>query len=341
MKIDIFCHITPPKYLAAFEKKVSPEVAKQLPCKFLPTLSDLEQRFRVMDTYEDMVQVLTITNPAVETVLEPPDAVELARLVNDELAELIVKYPDRFVGAVACLPMNDMDAALIEVDRAINDLDMKGVQIYSNIMGKELDSPEFMPLYEKMAQYNLPIWIHPWHPYTGSVAKDEKKFAAYRVFKEDATAMMIKNIFGLPTETLSATTRLVYSPVFNKYPNIKFITHHAGSSIPYFAGRIAMGHDMAEARGGIKAGLTRPPLDYYRLFYADTALFGNTPALMCSYQFFGADHILFGTDMPFDAEIGIRSIHETVEAIENMEISDKIRKQIYEDNARRLLRLSI
>ena len=341
MKIDIFCHITPPKYLAAFEKRVSPEVSNQLPCRFLPTLSDLEQRFRVTDKYEDMVQVLTITNPAVETVLEPPEAVELAQLVNDELAELIVKYPDRFVGAVACLPMNDMDAALKEADRAINDLNMKGVQIYSNIRGKELDSPEFMPLYEKMAQYDLPIWIHPWHAYGGTVAKDEKQFAAYRVFKEDATAMMVKNIFGLPTETLSAMTRLVYSPVFNKYPNIKFITHHAGSSVPYFAGRIEMGHDLAEARGGINAGLTKPPLEYYKMFYADTALFGNTPALMCSYQFFGAEHILLGTDMPFDAEIGIRSIRETIEAVEKMEITDIEKKQIFEDNARKLLRLSI
>lgn len=340
MKIDIFCHITPPKYLAAFEKKVSPEVSKQLPCRFLPTLSDLEQRFRVMDTCEDMVQVLTVTNPAVETIFEPPDAIKLARLVNDEMAELVVKYPDRFAGAVACLPMNDMDAALKEVDRAINDLNMKGVQIYSNIMGKELDSPEFMPLYEKMAQYDLPIWIHPWHPYQGAAGKDEKKFAAYRVFKEDRTAMMIKNIFGLPTETLSAMTRLVYSPVFNKYPNIKFITHHCGSSVPYFASRIKMGHDMAEARGGMTGqGLSKPPLEYYKMFYADTALFGNTPALMCGYHFFGAKHTLFGTDMPFDAEIGVRSIRETVAAIEGMDITEKESKEIFEGNARKLLRL--
>ena len=343
MKIDIFCHITPPKFLEAFEKRVSAEVSKQLPCRLLPSLTDLELRFGIMDKYEDMAQVLTLTNPPIETVAEPVDAIELARIVNDEMAELVAKYPDRFVGAVACLPMNDIEAALKEVDRVINELQFRGVQIYTNILGKPLDSPEFMPLYEKMAQYALPIWIHPFFQYAGAVAKDKEKFADYRVFagKGDPAWAMERAAFVLPAATASAMTRLVYSGVFDTYPDIKFITHHCGSNIPYVAYRIEILHGMFEVREGVDQGLAKPILEYYKMFYADSALHGNAAALMCGYDFFGADHILFGSDMPFDSEIGLLAMCQTVESIEKMEITDTERRKIFEDNAKELLRLRI
>ena len=98
-----------------------------------------------MDKYEGLIQVLTLVSPPVENAVGPEDAVELAKRANDELAELVFKYPDRFVAAIACLPMNDMEAALKEVDRAINELHFRGVQIASDINGKPLDSPEFLP----------------------------------------------------------------------------------------------------------------------------------------------------------------------------------------------------
>jgi len=342
MKIDIFCHITPPKFLEAFEKNVPADICNQLPCRLLPSLTDLDLRFRVMDEYKDMVQVLTVTNPPIETVAEPKDAIELARIVNDEMAELIVKYPDRFVAAVACLPLNDMDASFKEMDRAINELHFVGIQIYNTIVGKPLDSPEFMPLYEKMAQYDLPIWIHPFYPFVGTVAKDKEQFATYRVFtgREDYAWALNRAAFGLPSETTYVVTRLVYSPVFDTYPNIKFILHHCGSSIPYFSARIDVLQNMFQTREGIDQGLKRSILEYYKMFYVDSALHGNTSALMCGYDFYGADHILFGTDMPFDADIGIRAVRNTIESIDKMNITELARKKIYENNARELLRLN-
>lgn len=343
MKIDVFCHITPPKFLKAFEEKVSPEICQQLPSRFLPSLTDLDARFRVMDEYEDMVQILTLTNPPIELVAEPAVSIELAKVVNDEMAELVAKYPDRFVGAVACLPMNDMDATLTEVDRAINELHLCGVQIYSHIMGKPLDSPEFMPLYEKMAQYDLPIWIHPFFPAIGTVAKDGAQFQTYRVFvgEIDPAWEMERGAFQIAYGTTSAMTRLVYSGLFDKYPNIKFITHHCGSCVPYFSGRIEMHYGMTYAREGISGDFAKPILDYYKMFYGDTALHGNVSALMCGYNFFGAKHILFGTDMPFDGTLGAWSVGKTIESIERMEITDAEKKKIFEDNIRELLRLTI
>lgn len=338
MKIDIFCHITPPKFLKAFEKKVSPQICDKLPCKRLPSLVDMDLRFGIMDRYEDVVQVLTLTTPPVELVADPEISRELAQLANDEMAELLMKHPDRFVGAVACLPLNDLDASLNEVDRTINSLRFKGILIYTHIMGKPLDSPEFAPLYEKMAQYDLPIWIHPFFQNIGPANKGENKLASYGVHIDRAWTMD-RAAFGMTSSTTTAMTRLVYGHVFDKYPSIKFVTHHCGSSVPYFANRIQMHYDMFTIREGIEPDFCRPILEYYKMFYADTALHGNIPAMMCGYAFFGAEHLLFGTDMPFDAELGSWGLRKTIESIERMEISDLERKKIFEDNSRRLLRL--
>jgi len=340
MKIDIASHITPPKFRAALEKKLPPQITEKLPSRFLPTLVDLDTRFRIMDSYEDMTEVLTLTSPPLEQVAEPQVAVELAQVANDEMAELVARYPGRFIGAVACLPMNDLDAALKEADRAINDLNLKGIQLLCHIAGKPLDSPEFMPLYEKMVQYDLPIWIHPAHPGSGSRSGQKSPDDGWRVVTgQDDDAAFAALDFQVTGQTSAAMTRLVYNHVLDRYPKIKFITHHCGSSVPYFANRLEMSYNMFKERRGAGGDFDKPILDYFKMFYADTALHGNVPAMMCGYSFFGAGHLLFGTDMPFDAELGLWSVRKTIEAIEQMPITDVEKRQIFEGNARELLHL--
>ncbi len=329
MKIDIFPHILTTKYKEAILKMDIP----QKNVLEVPMLYDLELRFRVMDKHDGLMQVLTVSSPPVEYVAKPAKAVELAKLANDELAELVAKYPDRFAGAVACLPMNNMDAALKEADRAISELRFRGVQVYTPINDKPLDSPEFMPLYEKMSQYNLPIWIHPLR---------YAEYADYRTLKE--SKYRIHAIFGWPYETTAAMTHLVFSGIFDRLPNLKFITHHAGAMVPYFEDRIKGFCNKAETVMGhtYMLKLTKPPIDYFKMFYNDTALYGDTPALTCAHTFFGADHLLFGTDMPLgDGQLGFTNTRYTIEAIERMDISDADKKKIFEDNARQLLRLPI
>jgi len=256
----------------------------------------------------------------------------LAKLANDEMAELVLKYPDRFAAAVAALPMIDMEATLKEVDRSINELKFRGVQINTPINDKPLDSPEFLPLYEKMSQYNLPIWIHPVR---------EANFSDYRT--EKRSKYMIFHVFGWPYETAAAMTRLVFSGVLEKYPNLKIITHHCGSMIPYLEQRIIGAYDHAEVLRGAKykQGLTKSPIEYFKMFYNDTAIYGSTPGLTCAYAFCGADHLLFATDFPYDSQFGERYIRQTIQSIEQMNINDKEKKMIFEDNARKLLRLPI
>src|SRR2546421_12097506 len=127
----------------------------------IPVLVDLEQRFRIMDRYEGYAQVLTLASPPIEALAGPDATPELARLANDGMAELVAKHPDRFPGFVASLPMNHPEEALAELERAMRDLGARGVQIFTNAAGRPLDDPAFAPLFERMAAYDLPIWLHP------------------------------------------------------------------------------------------------------------------------------------------------------------------------------------
>jgi len=157
MKIDIYTHMMPPNYLATLRKKVSSGFALLEMIDSAPALWDLDVRFKIMDKYSDIRQVLTFAIPPMEAVSDPREAADLARRGNDDMTEIVAKHPDRFAAGVAMLAMNNMDEALKEADRAINDLGLKGVQISTNVNGKPLDLPEFLPLYEKMAAHDLPI----------------------------------------------------------------------------------------------------------------------------------------------------------------------------------------
>src|SRR3990170_4760132 len=201
MKIDIFPHILPIKYIEAVNRTSSGEFYNKQVNEASPTLSDLETRFRILDKYADLLQVLTLGTPPIEAA-NPKEAVDLARIANDEMAELVMKYPDRFVSAVASLPMNDMDAALQEADRAINDLRFRGVQIFTPTNGKPIDQPELYPLYEKMAGYGLPVWIHPVR---------DRSIPDYA--GETSSKYFIYGIFGWPYETTAAMTRLIFSGI--------------------------------------------------------------------------------------------------------------------------------
>jgi len=330
MKIDVFCHILPRRYKEELYKKAPSKFYSSKYADAVQSLTDLDVRFRIMDRWDDYVQVLSIASPPPENVLSPADATELCKIGNDEMAELVFKYPDRFVAAVASLPMNDVDAAVKEADRAIKDLRFRGIQLFTDINGKPIDDKEFLPVFERMNYYNLPILLHPRRPsnvpdYPGEA---ESKY-------------LVWTLFGWPYETSAAMTRIVFSGLLEKFPNLKVMSHHAGGMIPYFAKRIQISNDFNEMRLGYRyeAHLTKSPLEYFRMFYNDTAVYGNTSALMCAYDLFGADHLLFATDMPYDNQLGSRFIGETVRSVEEMAVSAPEKKKIFEENARRVFRL--
>ncbi len=334
-KIDVYAHVVPPKIAEMLFKtsanNPSLEALKTM-IRNLPSISDMDARFRIMDRQPEVTQVLSVCGFSIEQIAtNAQEASDLAQRVNDEIAELVYKYPERFAAGTAILPMNDIDLALKELDRAVNDLKFKGVILRIPINGKPVDRPEFMPLYEKMCQYNLPIL---WHP---EGRRDRPDYA-----DEKESKYFIWHLWGLVVETTLSMTRMVFSGVMEQFPKLKIITHHCGAMVPYFAGRIVNHYNQAEMRYNwkFKEGLTEPHINYFRRFYNDTAILGNTPALMCAHAFCGADHLLFGTDFPFDPEIGAYGTRQTVEAIEEMTIPDAEKRKIFADNARQLLRLS-
>jgi aminocarboxymuconate-semialdehyde decarboxylase len=335
MKIDVFPHVLPRRYFERMLAVAPPGMALQKRMAGIPVLVDVAERLRVMDRYDGYMQVLTLASPPIEVVGAPSVTPDLARMANDGMAEIVAKHPDRFPGFVASLPMNNPDAALKEIDRAIDGLGATGVQMFSNVAGHPLDAPQYQPLFAAMAARDLPIWLHPARP------------AIADYLGESRSKYDLWWAFGWPYETSLAMGRLVFSGLFDRHPRIKIITHHMGAMAPYFEGRLAGGLDQLGTRSDDRedlqalSRLQRRPLDYFRMFYGDTALFGAHRAMECGLAFFGADRILFGTDMPFDPEKGPGFIRDTIAAMERMRATDEDRAKIYEGNARRLLRLRL
>ena len=336
MKIDIFPHILPRRYFDRMLAVAPRGLTLQKRMAGIPVLVDLDLRLRIMDRYEGYVQVLTLASPPIEIVGGPETSPELARLANDGMAEIVASHPDRFPGFVASLPMNNPEAALREIDRALDELGATGVQVFSNVAGRPLDEPEYQLVFDRMAARGLPVWLHPARP------ASFPDYAAEKRSKYD-----LWWAFGWPYETTIAMGRLVFSGIFDRHPDLRIITHHLGAMLPYFEARAGGGLDQLGSRtddpedGAALRRLRRRPLDYFRMFYGDTALFGAHRAMECGLAFFGADRVLFGTDMPFDPEQGPGFIRDTIAAMERMRATDEERAKIYEGNARRLLRLRL
>jgi len=283
MKIDIFCHIVPQNYYDRMMKLPETGTTIKKCTANIPAMVNLDLRFRMMDRFGDYCQVVSMAAPPIEAMGDAKLSPELAQITNDGLAELVVKHPDRFPGFVAALPMNNTAAALEEIDRAVLKLGAGGVQIYSNVNGCPLDRPEFLPIFEKIVERNVPIWLHSSRSSASPdyVTEKKSKFELWRVF-------------GWPFETSVAMARILFAEYFDRFPDLKIISHHLGAMIPYFSGRTDPGLDQLGARTE-REDLTlvgrkpkKRPQEYFKMFYTDT--FDSLPGLRCGLDFFGADH---------------------------------------------------
>jgi predicted TIM-barrel fold metal-dependent hydrolase len=334
MRIDAFNHFYPPRY---FEKMG--EVAGDLKDMFrraraIPCIHDLDERFRVMDLFDDYAQVLSLPAPPIETLSkgDPKIALELARIGNDGLAELVAKYPDRFPAFIAQAPLSAPDAGVAETERAITQLGALGTQIYTNVGGKPLDRPEFEPFFAAMDRLRKPIWLHPSRGAEHPDYLDEPK-SLYEIWWT----------FGWPYETSVAMARLVFSRILDRHPGVKVIAHHLGAMVPYFEGRVGPGWDQLGKRTSdedyfaLLKSLKKRPLDYFKEdFYADSAVFGSRAATICGLEFYGVDHVVFASDCPFDPEQGPGYIRETIKIIDSLDLTREERDKIYYKNLEKL-----
>lgn len=325
MKIDIFPHIVPLRFYQQAEKILAAKRSFSPPC-----LSDLDMRFRIMDQFGDYMQVLTLPVSAIDSLTEGPAAKELARLVNDSMAELVVKYPDRFLGFAAAVPLIGTDAAHEEVDRSVCQLGALGVEIGTNVNGIPMDDPRFESFYAKMEALGKPIWVHP----TRTRAMADYSTESYSKYGLSTT-------FGWPYETAIFMSRLIFSGVMDRYPNLRIITHHAGGIVPHLASRIAAQAKMPGPEGYPSSQTLKKDIsEYYKMFYGDTALQGLAKdALRCAISFFGVDHVLFGTDMPFGEGDGLVFIRDTISTLDRTLLTETERRKVFEENCLRVLGL--
>jgi len=324
--IDAWTHILPERYFAKLQTvgSASGRLKRWLTLK---TLFDLDERFRVMDRFLGYRQFLTPSLPPVEDLADGQAATDLARLMNDELAELVAAHPDRFAGWCGALSLIDPAAAVKEIDR-LTQMGSAGAQIITSIRGEPLDAPRFQPVFDALAANGLSVWLHPARgPHVADYpTEDRSKFEIWWAF-------------GWPYESSAAMARLVFSGLFDRHPDLRIITHHLGAMIPFFAGRIAQGwgKQMGTRTPDSDADLLpkplkRTPSEYFKLFYGDTALSGSASATRCGLDFFGNDRVMFGTDFPYDAEGGAILIRETQRSLDELLLLKSVRSKIDRDN---------
>ncbi|MBD3759352.1 MAG: amidohydrolase [Rhizorhabdus sp.] len=331
-KIDLYNHVLPLPYLELVKQRSrDPGTIKR--AMGVPVLWDMDARIQMLEQWPEVQQVLTLSNPAPETLAGPEDSPMLARVANDGLAAICKRYPSKFPAFVAALPMNNVPAALAEMDRAIGDLGARGIEIKTNVGGRPLDDPEFFPIFERATnKHGVPIWMHPTRAENSSDYKSEAK-SRYEIWQ----------VMGFPYETTAALARIVFSGMLDRLPTMRIITHHCGGMLPFFGGRAEtlwaqMGsRTSTNEYDNVLASLKKPFMEYFKMFYGDTVLGGSASALRCGLDFFGPDHVVFASDCPFDPEHGPMFIREGIRSIESLGLEDEVKQKIYAENALRLL----
>ncbi|MGA8077915.1 MAG: amidohydrolase family protein [Xanthobacteraceae bacterium] len=236
---------------------------------------------RLADLDAMAIDVQMIAPPPLQCYYSVPldVAVKAARLVNDGIAEYCGKHPDRFKG-FGSVPMPDGNEAAKELERCVKTLGFTGVEILTNVNGKELSDPAFAPFWKKAEELGVVVMIHP------------NGFTEASRFKR----FYFNNVIGNPLETTIALHYLIFDGVLERYPGLKILAVHGGGYLGGYSGRIdhAWG-----ARSDAHGDLPRPPTDYLKRVYVDTVVF--TPYQLAELvRVFGADHVVMGTDYPFD-----------------------------------------
>lgn len=333
-KIDSYSHFSAMRVIDYLEAAggPTPHVFRSLFAN-TPTLIDPGQRLRLMDDFGIARSVLVPlpwleTAPAVHA--DPAKCREAARLLNDELAQVAARRPDRFT-AVAVLPTTTPELMLAELRRAVRELGMAGGMFVTGPTVKRPDHPEYEALYAEASRLDVPLWIHPSRP----------PFLPDYVDEKDSKFQVWQTLSWLQ-DSSTAMVRIVFAGVFERYPTLKLVIHHHGALVPLFAQRMQYGWDYFEQSAGARQPTTisRPYIEHFKKFYCDTATQGNEPRLLeMAAAFFGPDRVLFGTDAPMDATAGRSFTADAIASVEGMRIPAADAAKIFHGNARALLKL--
>ncbi len=276
--------------------------------KLDPDTYDPAATLRDMDTSGIDVSVISVNIPGPE-LLDPELALQGAQICNDYLAEVCNRFPGRFVG-LASLPLQDVDASIGEFKRALDELDLRGIILFSHINGKPVDAADMFPIYELAEKRRAPVVLHPTVPSWGEVVKDYS---------------MIPMI-GLMVDTSIAMLRLILSGIMEKYPDLIIVHPHCGGVLPYLMPRIV---EQTEVKGRGRDHITASPMEYYRKVYFDLVS-PSIEAMQYMYTFAGPDRLLFGSDRPWI------KLEAFFDLIDRLEISRRDKHKILGHNAARI-----
>jgi len=336
MIIDFQAHIFPPSYLDEMKRLDGAVILeapdpysgmsyfydKKLKCRINTATfqgQNIERRLEHMDRLGVDIHVLTIPAPGADR-FEGDAASKIARIANDAIAAIVRKHPKRFVGFFT-LPTCDVKASLDELEHSVNELGLKGFGCFANLNGQALDREELFPIYERLAKYKLPVYIHPTAP-----------------LATEATGIDIMPtlIFGWAFDSTVAMTRLVYGRVLERFPAIHFVVADVGGVLAFFAQRAINIYAGRTEEIRQRYGLNENPLDSFRRFYVDTA---DHPAatLRCVKDFFGAERMVLGTNYPYGPEEGCLLVKNSLKAIDGLELAAAEKAKILGGNAARIL----
>jgi predicted TIM-barrel fold metal-dependent hydrolase len=289
----------------------------QDPVEWNRKLDTSEGRLREMDAHGITMQVLSLASTVEQ--LEPDEGIAFARSLNDELAAIIKRNPDRFTG-LAALPMQEPEAAAKELERAVKELGLKGAKLHAQVKGEFIDEKKYWIVFETAEKLDVPVFVHPTRPASQMI----KPFLSY--------FMLDGPIWGFGVSAGLQAIRLIYSGVFDKYPGLKVILGHLGEALPFWLWRMdnRWHRDKMDIHPTTK-NLARKPSEYFKEnFWVATSGMFSKSAFLCTYLEIGADHILFAVDYPNELN------GEAVKFIEEVQICDRDKEKICHSNAEKL-----
>ena len=330
LTIDIHCHCAAQKaeeiVAAATKGKRKPperhanaltqEVAKQQVAANKPKMESVEIRLADMDRMGVDIQAVSPAPSQYYYWTEPEIGREAAMAINDHLAGIVARHPDRFV-ALGAVPLQDADMSVAEMERCVKTLGMRGVEIATNVNGAELSEPRLDKFFAKAEELDIVLFMHP-----SGFTQPDRFFDNY-----------FTNLIGNPLDTTVAIGHLIFDGVMDRHPGLKICAAHGGGYAGAYPGRFDHGH---RARPDCREHIAAPPSTYLKRFYFDTMVF-EPDQLAFLIEKYGSDHILLGTDYPYD--MGHYEPHDLIGRVPD--ITEEDRRRIKGLNAARLLKIEV
>ena len=330
MRVDFHTHIIPeeiPDFVEKYGGERWPTLEKTCSCganimvagnvfrEVTDQVWSPEKRIQDMDAEGVDIQVLSPIPVMFSYWAEAEAAEEMSKIQNDFIADTVKKYPDRFIG-LGTVPLQDVDVSIREMDRCMQELGLKGIEIGTNINGKNLDDPAFTAFFEAAEKWNVPLFVHPWET-LGTERMPRHNFM-YTV--------------GMPSETALAAASLINGGVMEKFPNLKVCFAHGGGSFPYILPRLDQGWNVWPHL----RKTSKPPSHYAKNFYFDSLNY-DPLNLKLLVDRFGYDKVVMGSDYPFL----LREIPPGKVIDDTLELSDEERQAILGKNALEFLNIQV